>query len=44
MPTSWFVEPELKPTTFTASYVCNNLSKHGEMMVRRQGPCVNSQR
>ncbi|EEY56724.1 uncharacterized protein PITG_20800 [Phytophthora infestans T30-4] len=33
MATSWFVDPDLKPTTFTASYVCNNLSKLGEMMV-----------
>ncbi|KAG6614404.1 WD repeat-containing protein 54 [Phytophthora cinnamomi] len=32
MATSWFVDPELKPTTYTASYVCNNLSKHGDMM------------
>ncbi|KAG3028116.1 hypothetical protein PC121_g2129 [Phytophthora cactorum] len=32
MATSWFVDPELKPTAFTASYVCNNLSKHGETM------------
>uniref|UniRef100_H3GH00 WD repeat-containing protein 54 beta-propeller domain-containing protein n=1 Tax=Phytophthora ramorum TaxID=164328 RepID=H3GH00_PHYRM len=32
MATSWFAESELKPTPFTASYVCNNLSKHGEMM------------
>ncbi|ETI42438.1 hypothetical protein F441_12423 [Phytophthora nicotianae CJ01A1] len=32
MATSWFVDPELKPTTFTASYVCNNLSKHGETL------------
>lgn len=33
MATSWFVDPELKPTSFTASYVCNNLSKHGEKLV-----------
>ncbi|OWZ23239.1 Dynein light chain [Phytophthora megakarya] len=32
MATSWFVEPELKPTAVTASYVCNNLTKHGEML------------
>ncbi|RLN51730.1 hypothetical protein BBJ29_006881 [Phytophthora kernoviae] len=30
---SWFVDSELKPTAYSASYVCNNLSKHGEMMV-----------
>ncbi|KAG1690583.1 hypothetical protein DVH05_028086 [Phytophthora capsici] len=32
MASSWFVDPELKPTAFTASYVCNNLSRHGEML------------
>ncbi|KAE9115295.1 hypothetical protein PF007_g10071 [Phytophthora fragariae] len=32
MAASWFADPELKPTTYTASYVCNNLSKHGDMM------------
>ncbi|KAG7388433.1 WD repeat-containing protein 54 [Phytophthora boehmeriae] len=30
---SWFADSELKPTGYSVSYVCNNLSKHGEMMV-----------
>lgn len=37
MAASWYADPELVPTTVSASYVCNNLSKHGDSLVRSSG-------
>jgi hypothetical protein len=35
MATSWFADPELMLTATSASYVCNNLSRLGDALVRR---------
>lgn len=35
MAQSWFADPELLHTSFSVSYVCNNLSKAGDTLVRR---------
>jgi hypothetical protein len=35
MATSWFSDPELMSTTFSVSYVANNLSKADDVLVRR---------
>lgn len=34
MAQSWFSDPELLATNFSVSYVCNNLSKAGDTVVR----------
>lgn len=38
MAQSWFADPELLPTSLSVSYVCNNLSKAGDTLVRRFAP------
>lgn len=37
MAQSWYSDPELLTTNFSVSYVCNNLSKAGDTVVRLSG-------